>query len=87
MPKRRVYEPIRDEGWSNGKYWKPKRRHEYDDEDEDLYDAFCEDCDCSTPHQWDECVMCTAKERIAAADEKVDRDEDLDAFGRDIADH
>ena len=60
MSKRRVYEPGRDRGWSNGRYWKEKHNSEPDDA---VYDAFCEDCQKLAPHQWDECVVCEVNRR------------------------
>ena len=83
MAKRRVYTPERDQGWSNGRYWTPKHKDEDGDE---LHNAFCETCGNIAPHQWDDCVMCAAHERAAEAKNKQGRAEDLNAFGRDLAD-
>jgi len=84
MSKRRVYVPERDAGWSNGKYWSPKRRDSHA-EDHDLYDAYCEECKQISPHQWDECIMCNVNEKENPPT-KTPRDESLESFGRDIAD-
>lgn len=84
MAKRRVYEPARDEGWSNGKYWSPKRRYG-EDKDDGLYDSYCEACRQIAPHQWDECVVCNLNEKTVPT-KAPERREDLDAFGRDLAD-
>ena len=57
--KRRVYTPVRDEGWSNGKYWsKPTR----DNSVGDLHTAYCPDCDTDTLHEYDMCLACDDKE-------------------------
>jgi hypothetical protein len=81
MAKRRVYEPGRDRGWSNGRYWKPKQHEDVEDA---VYDAFCGECEKISPHQWDECIVCQVNKNTK---ERVKVDEDLESFGRDIADH
>jgi hypothetical protein len=84
MVKRRVFTPERDQGWSNGRYWTPKSKE--DNDGDELYDAFCETCDAVAPHQWEDCVMCTVHERERDTKDRVGKDEDLNAFGRDLAD-
>ena len=84
MGKRRVYEPGRDRGWSNGKYWKPKQQEDASDE---VYDAFCDSCQKIAPHQWDECIVCNVNELERDKRSSVRHDPDLNAFGRDLADH
>ena len=59
MAKRRVYTPTRDEGWSNGKYWKERTR---DKSVDDLYTAYCPDCDADTLHEYDMCLPCDDKD-------------------------
>jgi hypothetical protein len=84
MSNRRVYVPGRDVGWSNGKYWSPKRRDAHE-EDHDLYETFCKTCSQIAPHQWDECLVCGPNKKEKPP-EKTPRDESLESFGRDIAD-
>ncbi len=83
MSKRRLYESGRDRGWSNGRYWKPKQQVDAEDE---VYDAFCEDCQKIAPHQWDECIVCDVNEKQKPK-HSIRHDEDLNSFGRDIAEH
>ena len=66
MAKRRVYTPGRDEGWSNGKYWKRKEAH--GPQQDDYYTAYCPDCDADTLHEYDYCTVCELKEH--ASDKK-----------------
>ena len=56
--KRRGYTPVRDEGWSNGKYWSKKAR---DNSVGGLYIAYCPDCDADTAHEYDMCLPCDDK--------------------------
>ena len=86
MAKRRVYIPGRDEGWSNGRYWKKKSAE--DVHPDDNYRAYCTDCDADTIHEWDMCTACDQDDRGNPRSIKEStKDPDLEAFGRDIAEH
>ena len=64
MAKRRVYTPGRDEGWSNGKYW--KRKEAVSPEADDYYTAHCPECDVDTLHEYDVCIVCDNAEHKEA---------------------
>ena len=78
MGKRRVYIPGRDEGWSNGRYWKAKE--DMSPGVDDYYTAHCQGCEKETVHEYDECIVCGGESLNT-------KDSALESFGRDIAEH
>jgi len=83
MSKRRVYEPVRDRGWSNGRYWKEKQG---EPETEEYYRAFCPDCKKETLHEWDLCTVCDIVDQRSHGVTKLVQPEAAHVFVGNIAD-
>jgi hypothetical protein len=83
MANRKVYEPGRDRGWSNGRYWKEKQR---DRGRKGCCHAFCPDCETETLHEWDICTVCDIPAEQARGIPKLVQHEAVSAFVQNIAD-